>query len=405
MEKSLCPTTKALLGNLNMKSRYVILGAGMQGTAAAYDLAKFGEPESVILADHSIESAQAAASRVNGLHGANVCVPEQVNALDPAELSALLRDADVLLSCVPYWMHPKIADVAIATKTNMLDLGGNTEITRETLAKDALAKGAGISLIPDCGLAPGLVNSLGFWLIEHLVQCETVRLYCGVLPQHPVPPLNYKTTFNVEGLVTEYDYSAVALRNGEIQMIPTLTELETMEIEGLGTMEAFVTSGGTSMAPYSVQGEVTNYEYKTIRFTGHCAYMKMFKDFGFWNENEIDVRGTKVKPKDVWCKVFGEELGKIKDVDQCVIRAIGIGTKAGKPTKLQIDIHDKQCDETGFTSMERLTGFSLSTYAIDVANRLMPPGALRYEQAMTGTRFVEEIQRRGIKMKFSEEPI
>ena len=388
-----------------MKSRYVILGAGMQGTAAAYDLAKFGEPESVILADHAIENARVAASRVNSLLGANVCIPEQVNALDPADLSALLVDADVLLSCVPYWMHPKIADVAIATKTNMLDLGGNTEVTRETLAKDAFAKEAGISLVPDCGLAPGLVNSLGFWLIEHLDQCETVRLYCGVLPQHPIPPLNYKTTFNVEGLVTEYDYSAVVLRSGEIQMIPTLTELESMEIEGLGSMEAFVTSGGTSMAPYSVQGKVTNYEYKTIRFPGHCAYMKMFKDFGFWNEQEIEVKGTKVKPKDVWCKVFGEELGKIKDVDQCVIRAIGIGIKAGKPTKLQIDIHDKQCDETGFTSMERLTGFSLTTYAIDVANGLMPAGALRYEQAMTGTRFVEEIQRRGIKMKFSEEPI
>ena len=386
-----------------MKSRYVILGAGMQGTAAAYDLAKFGDPQEVILADHSIDHAQAAASRVNGLTGSNRCVAKQVNALDSSELSALITDTDVLLSCVPYWMHPKIADVAIATKTNMLDLGGNTEVTRETLAKDALAKDAGISLIPDCGLAPGLVNSLGFWLIEHLDQCETVRLYCGVLPQHPIPPLNYKTTFNVEGLVTEYDYSAVALRGGEIQMIPTLTELESLEIEGMGTMEAFVTSGGTSMAPYTVQGTVTNYEYKTIRFPGHCAFMKVFKDFGFWNEQEIEVKGTKVKPKDVWCKVFGGELGKIKDIDQCVIRAIGVGTKAGRPTKLQIDIHDKQCDETGFTSMERLTGFSLTTYAIDVANGLMPKGALRYEQAMTGTRFVEEIQRRGIKMKFSEE--
>jgi lysine 6-dehydrogenase len=388
-----------------MKIRYVILGAGMQGTAAAYDLAKFGDPDSITLADASLEQATKACARVNGLLGTNFCAPKQVNALDPAELATLIEGAHVLLSCVPYWMHPKIADVAIATKTNMLDLGGNTEITRETLAKDQQAKDAGISLIPDCGLAPGFVNSLGFWLIEHLDTCDSVKLYCGVLPQHPIPPLNYKTTFNVEGLVTEYDYSAVALRNGEIQMIPTLTELESLEIEGLGTMEAFVTSGGTSMAPYTVQGTVANYEYKTIRFPGHCAFMKMFKDFGFWNEQEIDVKGTKIVPKMVWCKVFGDELGKIKDVDQCVIRAIGVGTKNGIPTKLQIDIHDKQCDETGFTSMERLTGFSLTTYAIDVANGKMPPGALRYEQAMTGTRFVEEIQRRGIKLKFSEEAV
>ena len=404
MEESFCPTTKELLGII-MKSRYVILGAGMQGTAAAYELAQFADPESVILADTSLEQAQKSANRVNDLIGTNVCISTQVNALASEQLATLISGTNVLLSCVPYWMHPKIADVAIATKTNMLDLGGNTEVTRETLAKNDAAVSAGVSLIPDCGLAPGLVNSLGFWLIEHLDQCEGITLYCGVMPQNPIPPLNYKTTFNVEGLVTEYDYSAVALRNSEITLIPTLTELESLEIEGLGTMEAFVTSGGTSMAPYTVQGTVANYEYKTIRFPGHCQIMKVMKDFGLWRQDEVDVRGTKIKPKDVWCRVFGEELQKIQDIDQCVIRAIGIGTKDGKPTKLQIDIHDKQCDETGFTSMERLTGFSMATYAIDVANGKMPAGALRYEQAMTGTRFVEEIQRRGIKLKFSEETI
>lgn len=386
-----------------MKSRYVILGAGMQGTAAAYDLAKHADPGSITLADASLDQAKKSANRVNDLLGTNLCQPTTANALDADSLSALLADADVLLSCVPYWMHPKIADVAIATNTYMLDLGGNTEVTRETLAKDEVAKAAGVTLIPDCGLAPGFVNSLGMWLVENLDECETVKLYCGVLPQHPVPPLNYKLTFNVEGLVTEYDYSAVVLRAGQIQMVPTLTELEKLDVEGLGEMEAFVTSGGTSMAPYSMQGRVQNYEYKTIRFPGHCYAMRLYKDFGLWREDEVEVRGVKVRPKDVWCRVFGEELGKIKDVDQCAVRAVGIGTRAGKKVKLQIDVLDKQCEDTGFTAMERLTGFSLATYAVDVANGQMPTGALRYEMAMKGTRFVDEIQRRGIHLKFSEE--
>lgn len=401
---SFVPTTKALLV-VPMKSNYVILGAGMQGTAAAYDLAKHASPDSLVLADASLEQAQKSVDRVNGLLGTNLCRPATVNALDPESLSKLLADANILLSCVPYWMHPKIADVAIATKTNMLDLGGNTDVTRETLTKDEAAKAAGVTLVPDCGLAPGFVNSLGMWLIEHLDECESVKLYCGVLPQHPVPPLNYKTTFNVEGLVTEYDYSAVVLRNGEIQLVPTLTELEELQLEELGQMEAFVTSGGTSMAPYSMQGKVRNYEYKTIRFPGHCQAMRLYKDFGFWREDEVDVRGVKVRPKDVFCRVFGEELSKIKDVDQCAVRAVGIGTRDGQKMKLQIDMLDKQCDETGFTSMERLTGFSLATYAFHIAQGKMAKGALRYELAMTGKDFVEEIQRRGIKLKFSQESI
>lgn len=386
-----------------MSSKYVILGAGMQGTAAAYDLAKHADPSSLTLADASLEQAQRSADRVNRLLGTSLCQAVQVDALNPDSLGALLDGVDVLLSCVPYWMHPKIADVAIAKGVNMLDLGGNTDITRETLAKDEAAKAAGVTLVPDCGLAPGFVNSLGMWLVENLDTCESVSLYCGVLPQHPVAPLNYKTTFNVEGLVTEYDYSAVVLRNGEIQMVPTLTELETLHLEELGEMEAFVTSGGTSMAPYSVQGKVQNYQYKTIRFPGHCAAMRLYKDFGFWREDEIDIKGVKVRPKDVFCRVFGEELSKIKDVDQCAVRAVGHGTRGGKAIQLQIDMLDKQCEETGFTSMERLTGFSLATYAKHLADGKMPKGALRYELAMSGNEFVEEIQRRGIRLKFSEQ--
>lgn len=386
-----------------MKAKYVILGAGMQGTAAAYDLAKFADAESITLADMSLEQAQKAADRVNKLVGSNACVAAQANAKDEASLTSLLADADVLLSCVPYYMHPSIARVAIATATSMCDLGGNTDVTMETLAMNDAAKAAGVTLVPDCGLAPGLVNSLGCWLIENLDTTDSVKLYCGVLPQNPVPPLNYKVTFNVEGLVTEYDFQAVVLRNNEIQMVDTLTELETLVVDELGEMEAFVTSGGTSMAPYSFQGKVTNYEYKTFRFPGHCYAMRLYKDFGFWREDEVDVKGVKVRPKDVWCRVFGEELMKIKDLDQCIIRAVGVGTKGGSQKKLQIDIHDRQCETTGFTSMERLTGFSLAIYAIEAANSKLEKGALRYELALSGTRFVEEIQKRGIHLKFSEE--
>jgi len=386
-----------------MKAKYVILGAGMQGTAAAYDLAKFADAESITLADMSLEQAQKSADRVNKLVGSNASTAAQANAQDEASLTALLADADVLLSCVPYYMHPAIARVAIATGTSMCDLGGNTDVTMETLAMNDAAKVAGVTLVPDCGLAPGLVNSLGCWLIENLDATDSVKLYCGVLPQNPVPPLNYKVTFNVEGLVTEYDFQAVVLRNNEIQMVDTLTELETLVVDELGEMEAFVTSGGTSMAPYSFQGKVTNYEYKTFRFPGHCSAMKLYKDFGFWREDEVEVKGVKVRPKDVWCRVFGEELMKIKDLDQCIIRAVGVGTKGGVNKKLQIDIHDRQCETTGFTSMERLTGFSLAIYAIDAANGKLEKGALRYELALSGTRFVEEIQKRGIHLKFSEE--
>lgn len=385
-----------------MSKTFAVLGAGMQGTAAAYDLATFASPAKILMGDVSLDQAKKSAWRVNDLVGAAICEPHEVSALDPKGLAAFLQPTDVLLSCVPYWMHPQIAAVAIDTKTNMVDLGGNTEVTMETLAMDDKAKAAGVTLVPDTGLAPGLVNSIGMYLIENMDECESVKLYCGVLPQHPKPPFNYKLTFNVEGLLTEYDYQAVVLRNGDIALVDTLTELETLKIDELGEMEAFVTSGGTSTAPYTLKGRVANYEYKTIRHPGHCERIKIFKDFGFWNENKIVVDGTEIIPRHVFYKIFGEALSQFVDRDLCAIRGVGVGKKGGKAIRLQVDIFDRECERTGFTSMERLTGFSCAIYADEIAKGGMSQGCVRYENGMPGTKFLAELQKReGISVKFS----
>lgn len=379
-----------------MSKTYAILGAGMQGTCAAYDLAKFGNPTKILLGDVSLEQAKASADRVNKLVGQAICHPDQVDAMNPDSLGAFLTGVDVLLSCVPYWMHPHIAKVAVDCKVSMCDLGGNTDVTLETLKLDTAAKEAGVTLVPDCGLAPGLVNSLGMYLMEQMDEPETIKMYCGVLPQNPKPPFNYKLTFNVEGLVTEYDFEAVVLKDGKIDKVDTLADLEELEIDTLGKMEAFNTSGGTSTAPYTFEGKVTNYVYKTIRFPGHCERMRIFKDFGFWNEDKIDVKGTKIVPKDVFNAVFGPALSKFVDRDMCAVRAVGEGKKDGKKVRMQIDILDKECEKTNFTSMERLTGYSLAIYAIEIAEGRVPKGAIRYEEAVTGTKFVEQIQKRDV---------
>lgn len=381
-----------------MQNSFAILGAGMQGTAAAYDLAKYAAPAEVILGDYSLEQAQKSADRVNGLLNTNVCRALQIDALDHASLVEALTTVDVVISCVPYYMHPQVAKAAIESLTDMVDLGGNTEITMKTLELDEEAKEAGISLVPDTGLAPGLVNNIGSYLLETLDSAESVKLYCGVLPQNPKPPFNYKVTFNVEGLVTEYDYQAVVLRDGDIVMVDTLTEIEHLHIDELGEMEAFVTSGGTSTAPYTHQGSVTNYEYKTIRHPGHAEKMRLYKDFGLWREDTIKVKGTEVRPKDVFNVVFGEELAKFEDKDLCAVRGVGVGQIGGKPATVQVDIFDKEDDETGFTSMERLTGFSTSIIAQHVANGEVPDGAIRYENAMGGGEFLQELEKRGVKI-------
>jgi lysine 6-dehydrogenase len=388
-----------------MKKTFAILGAGMQGTAVAYDLAKFSDPEAIIMGDVSLEQAQLNANRVNTLVGKQICQAKAVDALDPDSLHKFLEPVDVVVSCVPYWMHPRVAAVAVRAKTHMLDMGGDTGVTWETLKVDEVAKKEGVTVVPDTGLAPGLVNNLATYFMESLDETESVKMYCGGLPQNPKPPFNYKLVFNIEGLVTEYMHMSDIIRDGKLTQVETLTELEPLTIDGLGQMEAFHTSGGASTAPFTFVGKVDSYEYKTIRFPGHCERMRIFLDYGFWDDTPVKTRSGESIPREVFCKLMGEGLRDPSDMDQILVRGVGIGTKNGKRVKMQIDIHDKQDVETGFSSMERMTGFSTSVNAIHVAEGNCPAGAVRYENCVPGKKFVEEIQKRGIKLKFSEEEL
>lgn len=385
-----------------MQNTYGILGSGMQGTAAAYDLAKFADPAAIHLGDVSLEQATLVANRVNALVGKEICRPFRCDALDVESVTGFLEMVDVVISCLPYWMHPHVAKVAVETMTDMVDLGGNTDVTMETLAMNDSAVAGEVTLVPDTGLAPGLVNNIGLYLIESMESCESVKLYCGVLPQNPKPPFNYKLTFNVEGLVTEYDYEATVIRNHEVVKVPTLDEIEYIHVAELGRMEAFTTSGGTSTAPYTFKDKVRNYEYKTIRHPGHADLMKIYRDFGLWSEETIEVKGQNVRPKDVFCAVFGPKLAEFVDQDLCVVRGVGVGHRGGKRVEIQVDIFDKQDPETGFTSMERLTGFSTSIIAQEVVSGRVRKGAVRYEEAMGGKAFLEQLRRRGIDVRIRE---
>jgi len=373
----------------------------MQGTAVAYDLAKHADPEVILMGDRDLEQAERNAARVNSLVNRNVCRAHTADALDPESLHRFLEPIDVLVSCVPYWMHPRVASVAVKAKTHMCDMGGDTAVTWETLKHDEEAKEAGVSIVPDTGLAPGMVNDVASYFMETFDETESVKMYCGGLPQHPKPPFNYKLVFNIEGLVTEYSHRADVIRNCSTTQVETLDELETITIDGMGEMEAFTTSGGASTAPFTFEGKVRSYEYKTIRYPGHCALMRMFRDYGFWDESPVRTRTGEAVPLHLFHKLMSEALRDPADKDMIIVRGVGVGMLNGKKTTLQIDMHEYHDDKTGFTAMERMTGFSTAIYADQLAKGNMQPGALRYETAMSGKLYMEEIQKRGIRVLFS----
>jgi lysine 6-dehydrogenase len=381
-----------------MGYRYAVFGAGMQGVAAAYDMAVFGDAEQVLLLDQSKQQAQETAARLNGLLGREVAVGEELDVRDGGVVEQRLKGIHCTLAAVPYFFSPSIALACIHAGSHMCDLGGNTTITRRVLSLDLEAKAAGVCIIPDCGLAPGLSNTLAVYGMSHVDEVDSVHIRCGGLPQDPKPPLFYKVVFNIAGLTNEYFGEAVFLRDGQVVKVPTFTGLEEIDFDSpVGRCEAFVTSGGTSTCPWTFAGKVRDYDYKTVRYRGHYERFKVMRDLGLLDMEPVDLHGTKVIPRDLFHAVVAPRLAFPNDKDLVVLRVTVRGRKDGHEQKMVLEVMDFEDEKLGFSAMQRTTGWSASVVAIMMAQGEVKPGATPLEVAVDGRRFVELFKKRGIR--------
>ncbi len=378
------------------KYSYLILGGGRQGTAAAYDLAVFGNTEKILIADQSVSQAELSAKRVNSLSNSSLAQPISIDVTDSPSLIALMRKVDSTLSAVPYRYNLAITEAACNAQSHFCDMGGYTEIVQKQLEFDQAAKNAGVSIVPDCGMGPGLINTMGAYAIDLLDKPYEIYIYDAGLPQFPVPPWNYQLTFHINGLTNEMDGKAVFIRNGEISYIDTLTEPEFIDFPPFGILEADVTSGGTSTAPWSFLERVNRYENKVLRYPGHFEWLRAYKTLGLFNQQPINVNGQMVSPREVYHTLLEPKISSENIRDIGIIRVKAIGEKAGKPTTLIIDLVDRYDEKTGFTAMERLTGWHCSVIMIQQAEGVIKPGARPVELALPAEMVMQALELRGI---------
>ncbi|WP_455284723.1 saccharopine dehydrogenase family protein [[Eubacterium] cellulosolvens] len=381
------------------KYTYAVLGAGRQGTAAAYDMVRFGNARKVVLGDIDSKVAKKAADRVNLLCGRKAAEGVSVDVRRPAELKRFLTGIDAFLSAVPYYYNLDVAKAAVRAGASMCDLGGHTDIVRKELLLDREAKDAGISIVPDCGLGPGMGASLACYGMELLDEPREVYIWEGGLPQNPRPPFNYLMTFNFEGLVNEYSGMAVFLRGGEIVEVPSIEELEIVEFpQPIGRLEAFTTSGGTSTCPWTFKGKLKIFQNKTLRYPGSFAQLQTMRDLGLFSDKELKIDRSRIVPRRVLQVLFEPKIKLPGEKDVVVLRVRCVGEKNKQEAEVVLDVVDYYDDQTRFTAMERTTGWHASMVAIMMAHGETPRGAKPLEIAVPGHSFVEELKRRGIKL-------
>jgi lysine 6-dehydrogenase len=380
-----------------MPHRYGVIGAGRQGVAAAYDLARFGDAEEVVLGDISEEAASDAAERLNHLTGRQVFSACAVDARDSGKITAFMRGLTACIASVHFTFNLEATRSAIEAGVHLSDLGGNTDVVREQLKLDDAARRVGVSVVPDCGMGPGLNISLGVYAMSLVEKAEEVLIWDGGLPQKPEEPWNYASTFHIDGLTNELYGHAMFIRDGRVTPVPCFDGLEELEFPPpIGRLEAFVTSGGLSVAPWTFERTLTRLENKTLRYPGFRAAFKAFSDLGLFEETPVRVSLQSVVPRNVFHALLAPRITRPTVEDVCVIRAVCKGGTGGGPAQAIVELVDWYDPRTGFTAMQRLTGWHASIVTIAAAQRRIAPGVISVERCLPGAAIVEEVKRRGI---------
>jgi lysine 6-dehydrogenase len=375
----------------------LVLGAGLQGSACAYDLLQDTQVAQVRLADVHVGHLPEFLAPYSGPR----LLPTPLDVRDHAAVLGAMRDCDAVMSAIPYYFNVDMARLAVEAGVHFCDLGGNTEIVFKQKELDAAARAKNITVVPDCGLAPGMVNILAEYGIRQLDSVDSVKIFVGGLPQHPEPPLNYMLVYSLEGALDYYTTLSWVIRNGKRTQVKALSEREPVAFDApLGELEAFHTAGGLSTMAFRYEGKIPTMEYKTLRYPGHAALMEDIRSLGLLDLNPVEVKGMKVVPRDAFIATVGPKLTKPKGRDLVALRVVVKGAKGGAPATRTFDLVDRYDEARGVSAMMRTTGYSLSiTGLMQVRGAVKPAGVHTPDECIPAREYIDGLKKRGIDIK------
>jgi len=377
--------------------RMLVLGAGLQGSACAYDLLQNPDVKEVRLADLKVDHLPHFLAKYSGKR----LLPTRLDVRDADAVRAVMRESDAVMSAIPYYFNLELATLAAEVGVHFCDLGGNTEIVFKQKELDAKAKAKDITIIPDCGLAPGMVNILAQYGIDRLDEVKAVRIFVGGLPQNPEPPLNYQIVYSLEGVLDYYTTLSWVVRDGKPMQVKALSERVPVQFpKPVGELEAFHTAGGLSTMAWRYEGKIPTMEYKTLRYPGHAALMEAVREMGLLELDPVEVKGMKVIPRDAFIATVGPKLTKPEGKDLVALRVIVEGKNSGKPRTITFDLVDRYDEKQGVSAMMRTTGYSLSiTGQMQARREVGPAGVHTPDECIPAKKYIDELAKRGIEIR------
>jgi lysine 6-dehydrogenase len=323
--------------------RTLVLGAGIVGRAAAWDLKRRGHRVTVGDADGS------AAQHVAKSFGLDAMT---LDATDRSAVAAAMGTHDAVVSAVPYSYGVALATEAIAAGCHYFDFGGNPTIVKQQIGMNDDAVARGVAIVPDCGLAPGVANVMAAGLIAEAGSdpVDSVQIRVGCLPQEPRGSLNYQLAFYPGGLINEYAEPCEVISEGKAITVDPLARFEEVEWDRWGPLEAFSTAGGTSTMCQDYEGSVGELEYKTLRYPGHGRVFRAMRELGLFTEELRSFGEVELAPRTMLLDLLAEHL-PAGEPDVVLVRVVA--TVGNAQTMLQMeDVHDGT-----FSALARTTAF------------------------------------------------
>ena len=379
--------------------KYLIIGSGRMAMGVVHDLLNLESTSDV----HVTDKAGVALKEMNLRFPDDRLHTYNIDADDREQLWPLLEQVDGVLSAVPYDYNLRLTKWAIENNCHFVDLGGNFRVVEGQFKLSQSAKNAGVGIIPDCGLAPGMASVVAAHAIGNFDKVESLEIRVGGLPVDPKTPLNYRLIFSVHGLTNEYIEPSIILESGKIKTVPSMTAIESLDFpEPFGKLEAFYTSGGTSTLPMTYKDEISTLNYKTIRYPGHCENFKMMIDLGFAKEEPMEIGGISVSRRKAFERLLEETL-TFDGEDVTLMRVSAQGIKDGVEKKIDYQAIEYEDKKNDLSAMMRTTAFpAIITLEMLVDGRIKDKGVLCQELSIPPGLFLEELEKRNIKFEITE---
>src|SRR5579875_1210905 len=406
-----------------VQGNFVVLGCGLMGSSIAYDLLQSSTASKVTVVDASLERLKALqfrASKRSGTDpttGSTVKLTEKLEIVEldivkkKEDLQKLLPKYDIAVGALPHDIAAEAIMTAVEAGVDFVDLIYSWRLEKSNPI-DTKARQSGVTVIPACGLAPGLTNILAKYAADQMEEIDSVKILVGGIPEVPKQPLNYKVVFSIDSVIEEYVRDALAIRDGKRTLLPALSEVEELEFQDLPDQkfEAFITDG-LSTLPETMK-RVKEMEEKTIRWSGHAQQIKLLMDLGLFSDRPVNLKttGARVSPRALISTLLDKKLAMHQgDKDMTLLRVSvqGRKKKGDRATRLhRYEMIDHFDSETQTTSMARTTAYPCSIVAQMVAEgKITEKGLIPPELAIKDDRFdefISRLERKGLVIKEGE---